>query len=97
MLSLYGPVSIAFDCVDDFMHYKSGVYSSDNCGTLPSQVNHAVLAVGYGVTDDGEDYWIVKNSWGTDWGDKGYFKIKRGANECGLADCASFPNLWKEY
>lgn len=45
-------------------------------------VNHAVLAVGYGV-DDGIHYWLNKNSWGTSWGDDGYFKIELGKNMCG--------------
>ena len=45
-------------------------------------VNHAVLAVGYDSSAP-EPYWIVKNSWGTDWGDNGYFKIKMGVNMCG--------------
>lgn len=71
----HGPVSVAYDCEDDFMSYKSGVYRSDNCGNTTSDVNHAVLAVGFGSTDDGMDYWIVKNSWGTSWGDHGFFKI----------------------
>jgi len=53
-------------------------------------VNHAVLAVGYG-TENGVDYWLVKNSWSADWGDKGYFKIVRGVNMCALAQCNSFP------
>lgn len=62
-VGLHKPVSIAFDCADDFMLYKSGVYSSDTCGSTSADVNHAVLVVGYG-SQDGEDYWIVKNSWG---------------------------------
>jgi C1A family cysteine protease len=53
-------------------------------------VNHAVLAVGDG-TEEGVDYWIIKNSWGTAWGNKGYFKIKRGVNMCGIAVCNSYP------
>jgi len=85
------PVSVAFDVVDDFMHYKSGVYSSANCGDTPAMVNHAVLAVGLGTDVDGVDYWIVKNSWGTQWGSDGYFMIERGSNMCGISDCASYP------
>jgi cathepsin H len=45
-------------------------------------VNHAVLAVGYGV-EDGVPYWLIKNSWGAEWGDDGYFKMELGKNMCG--------------
>lgn len=87
----FGPVSIAFDVDAGFQMYHGGVYSSLLCSDKPSHVNHAVLAVGYNQTENGEPYWIVKNSWGADWGLKGYFWIKRGKNMCGLADCASYP------
>ena len=53
-------------------------------------MNHAVVAVGYGVINR-EAYWKVRNSWGPSWGMDGYFKIERGVNKCGLADCASYP------
>jgi cathepsin H len=90
-VGLHKPVSVAFDCEDDFMLYKEGIYSSSKCGNTPSDVNHAVLAVGYGT--EGGEHWIVKNSWGTDWGLGGFFKIKRNANMCGIATCASYPEL----
>jgi cathepsin H len=86
----HGPVSIAFQVVAGFKDYSSGVYTSDVCKNGSSDVNHAVLAVGFGH-EDGKDYWLVKNSWGTAWGDQGYFKIERGTNMCGVAQCNSFP------
>jgi len=87
-----GPVSITFQVVGDFRSYSSGVYVSNSCGNRPEDVNHAVLAVGYGHDDaSGKDYWIVKNSWGPAWGDQGYFKIERGVNMCGVAVCNSYP------
>ncbi|KAJ9168047.1 hypothetical protein P3X46_019621 [Hevea brasiliensis] len=84
------PVSVAFEVVSGFRFYKSGVYTSDVCGKTPMDVNHAVLAVGYGV-EDGVPYWLIKNSWGDNWGDNGYFKMELGKNMCGVATCASYP------
>lgn len=86
----HGPVSVAFQVIAGFRDYKSGVYSSPDCKNGPMDVNHAVLAVGYG-TENGVDYWIIKNSWSETWGDQGYFKIQRGVNMCGIAVCNSYP------
>ncbi|KAG8468586.1 hypothetical protein KFE25_013669 [Diacronema lutheri] len=85
-----GPVSIAFEVAEDFRLYKSGVYDGV-CHDDSQHVNHAVVAVGYGATEDGAPYWTVRNSWGVGWGERGHFRIARGANKCGLADCASYP------
>ncbi len=89
------PVSIAIQADQkDFQLYKSGVFTAD-CG---SQLDHGVLAVGYG-TQNGQDYYIVKNSWGTTWGDKGYILLGKGDNmpaagQCGmLSGPPSYPNL----
>lgn len=85
-----GPVSVAFQVIDGFKAYTSGVYTTDKCKNGPMDVNHAVLAVGFG-TEDGKDYWVIKNSWGDSWGDKGYFKMERGVNMCGIVNCNSYP------
>lgn len=93
-----GPVSIAYQVAHDFRLYEHGVYDSYNvttnttmCGNTPHEVNHAVVAVGLDETETGVPFYIVRNSWGTQWGMEGYFWIKRGVNLCGLSDCASFP------
>ena len=86
------PVSVAFQVIKSFKLYKDGVYTSDSCGGTPMDVNHAVLAVGYGV-ENGIPYWLIKNSWGADWGENGYFKMELGKNMCGVATCASYPTV----
>merc|ERR1712227_504959 len=91
-ISYFNPVSIAFEVVDDFRFYKEGVYSSDTCKAGPYDVNHAVLAVGFGTCKKcNTPFYTVKNSWGAEWGDEGFFKIERGVNMCGVATCPSFP------
>jgi cathepsin H len=85
-----GPVSVAFQVVGDFRNYESGVYSSNDCKNSQSDVNHAVLDVGFGV-EDGTKYHIIKNSWGATWGNKGYFNIEADVNMCGIAVCNSYP------
>lgn len=70
-----------------FMFYYSGVFNGP-CGT---DLNHAVAAVGYGVDGDGSKYWIVKNSWGTDWGEAGYIRMAKDAGPEGLCGIAKQP------
>ncbi|KAG1334317.1 hypothetical protein COCNU_03G004360 [Cocos nucifera] len=81
-VGLVRPVSVAFEVVSGFRFYKGGVYTSDTCGRTQMDVNHAVLAVGYGV-ENGVPYWLIKNSWGEEWGVDGYFKMELGKNMCG--------------
>lgn len=75
-----GPVEAAYTVYDDFLSYKTGVYQHHAGGVLGG---HAVRILGWG-TENGTPYWLVANSWNSDWGDKGYFKILRGKNECGI-------------
>ncbi|XP_038698899.1 thiol protease aleurain-like [Tripterygium wilfordii] len=89
-VGLVRPVSVAFQANKEFSFYKRGVFTSNTCGSTPMDVNHAVVAVGYGV-EDGVPYWIIKNSWGAEWGENGYFKMEMGKNMCGIATCASYP------
>jgi len=86
------PTSICYQVASDFRNYKSGVYTSKICKNGQKDVNHAVLAVGYDKDEaSGLPYYLVKNSWGTSFGIKGYFKIVRGKNMCGIASCSSYP------
>jgi len=75
-----GPVEASFSVFEDFLPYKSGVYQHTTGEFLGG---HAVKILGWGVEND-TPYWLVANSWNDDWGDKGFFKILRGKDECGI-------------
>lgn len=86
-----GPVSIAIDAShQSFQFYAEGVYYEPECNA--TQLDHGVLVVGYGTDEEDSDYWLVKNSWNTTWGDEGYIKMSRNReNNCGIASSASYP------
>ena len=84
------PVSVAVDA-NALQFYSGGIITSQ-CG---QQLDHGVLAVGYGTSSGGTKYWIVKNSWGAGWGMNGYFEVLRktgtGPSPCGISKMASYP------
>jgi C1A family cysteine protease len=75
----YGSLMVALNA-NKIMSYKSGIVSGSGCST---SINHAVNAIGWGKSGS-KEYWIVRNSWGTGWGEKGYFRIVTGKNACGI-------------
>ncbi|KAJ4786622.1 hypothetical protein LUZ62_037868 [Rhynchospora pubera] len=86
------PVSVAIEASGrPFQFYKKGVFTGP-CGT---ELDHGVAVVGYGATSDGTKYWIVRNSWGSGWGEDGYIRFKRDISAktglCGIAMEASYP------
>lgn len=96
VVGIFGPIWVVLsdDCdVQGFTKYSGGLYEHESLNCLESvyhclfepQEAHSVLVVGYG-SRDGENYWILKNTWGDDWGDDGYMLFPRGENLCDIAD-----------
>ncbi|TKY49399.1 Senescence-specific cysteine protease SAG39 [Spatholobus suberectus] len=85
------PVSVSISVNNEFHLYKGGIFTGP-CGTT---LNHAVTAIGYGTNQDGTKYWLVKNSWGENWGEGGYMRLLRDSGHpqglCGIAMRASYP------
>lgn len=79
------PLSAAMNA-NFLQFYKEGILDPEDCTS--EILNHGVLLVGYG-TSNGMPYWRVKNSWGTSWGEKGYFRISRGKDQCGIAEAVA--------
>ena len=94
-VAFIGPISVGIQADQSvFRNYKGGIIKDETCGT---NVDHGVLIVGYGI-EEGVKYWLVKNSWGEEWGENGYVRILRDDSEnsvgiCAIASSASFPYI----
>merc|ERR1712168_593566 len=88
-VGMVGPVAVGIDASHySFQLYHGGVYHESRCSN--TQLDHGVTVIGYG-TESGKDYWLVKNSWGSTWGEKGYIKMWRNhKNMCGIATNACY-------
>jgi C1A family cysteine protease len=81
-----GPLTVAMNA-NTLQFYTDGIFNPSSCN--PAILNHALMAVGYDVTAP-TPYWIIQNSWGTSWGEKGLFRMVFGKNTCGISDDALY-------
>jgi len=89
----HGPISVAIDASHrTFSFYSNGVYYEPKCGNKVDQLDHAVLAVGYG-TINGKDYWLIKNSWSNYWGNDGYVLMSAKDNNCGVMTTPTYVTM----
>lgn len=91
-VATYGPIVACIDVTAEMMHYVGGIFHDDACSS--TRLKHAVVVVGYGINDNGTEYYIVKNSWSSSWGEDGYMYTARNRdNHCGIATYATFPRV----
>lgn len=89
IVSSYGPVAVGMCASEAFRHYTGGIWDHDDfCQQTFAPINHFVLIIGFGTDPKAGDFWLVKNSWGAKWGERGFFRIKRGSNFCKIATIA---------
>eukprot|EP00397_Hematodinium_sp_SG-2012_P034997 GEMP01037592.1.p1 GENE.GEMP01037592.1~~GEMP01037592.1.p1 ORF type:complete len:529 (+),score=142.99 GEMP01037592.1:332-1918(+) len=86
------PVAISIAVPQEMIWYESGVLDVPSCKvSSTNDLDHAVNLVGFGTAEGGKDYWLVRNSWSTNWGDDGYLKVVRGENDCGISLLGEYP------
>ncbi|XP_055383430.1 cathepsin S-like [Condylostylus longicornis] len=96
-IAFYGPVTAAIDArLDTFRLYRGGLYYDSNCSSTLNETNHFVTVIGYGKMNDntGKEYWLIRNSFGNDWGVNGYmFLIRNLNNHCGIGTYFIYPEV----
>jgi len=86
-LATYGPISCGIQATDEFDQYKGGIYSQ-HLNSI--EINHEISVIGYGKQYTGEEYWIGRNSWGTYWGEAGFFRMQMYTDNLGIEnDCTA--------
>lgn len=96
-IAKHGPISVSIDAGHKSLSFYSyGVYYEPQCKNTPGGLDHCVLAVGYGNLN-GKEYWLVKNSWSTHWGNDGYVLMSAKDNDCGVATAATYVEPAKEW
>jgi len=76
-----GPIACGIDATNKFEEYTGGIYSEKKLVPL---INHVISVVGWGVDDDGTEFWVGRNSWGTYWGESGFFRIMMHKQNLGI-------------
>lgn len=84
--------TINADCIQ---LYAGGIFSNSSCPNTINDINFALLNVGYDTSSDGIEYWILKNSWGTGWGEEGYLRLKKGDKELGINLRNGLPFIYR--
>lgn len=89
-----GPVVVKIHVTMNFQLYEKGILDDPDCKSDEQSLNHVMLVIGYGTNNQGQDFWLLKNSFGYLWGLDGYIKMSRNKNnQCGIMTAASFPIL----
>jgi hypothetical protein len=95
-----GPIAVGIYVSENFQNYESGVFTENSVNCPIGEANHAVNLVGYGTSSTGQDYYILRNQWGTSWGMQGYMYFTRdtigNTNVCEIASFASYPIVKSE-
>lgn len=88
-----GPISVGIQVPDEMLYYESGVLNVQSCSHNTTEIDHAVVVTGYGTDEHGTEYYTIRNSWSTYWGDRGYINVARGELDCCVTCAAGYPEV----